>query len=309
MSEKPPMIAYHHDADGIASAVMYLKGKGFDFEDDGVVLYSPETFGDVSDNPDVVLDMTPTDPEWEGICFDHHPQHEDEYAYELVFADKPTAGVVYDEFKEEIPDEEKWKCVVGMSGDNQWEKTENEVWESNQELKAHSGWTYSSYGKLKWTEQPIYQMLSTLINAPARMGEVDMALEKLFDAESPVQILFDDYLRDCRDTIKSAMRDVEKDLKLVDLGSLVYIEYQSPYRLYVATKVFNTVGEKTTVSLNTNANKFSVRGPYAFSLAERLNEEKNINAGGHKGYCGGTYRDMSKKEFREIIISSSDIIG
>lgn len=304
--EEIPLISYHGDADGIASLVLYLKGKGLSLN--VVDYYCPSKFGDVGKNPDVVLDQTPKDSDWSGLCYDHHNQHPEERDYELVFDDIPTSGILYEEFKDVLDREDAWKVVIGIAGDGQPELVPQEIWEDYPILQTTSGWTKRNYGNLKYYTQPVYSMIKTLINAPARMGAEEVSFTTLWEATSPIDILFDETLRTYKKNLDKEMRSVEKKMKLIDMRDIAYAEYSSEMRLYINMDLKQSTG-KTAVILNTNNGKVSATGPQARSIADFLNE-KGVDAGGHQGYCGGHLPEtMTPKQFRELLFEFEGLNG
>ena len=105
-------LAVHHDADGIAAAVLLCKGLKLKPKD--VILHFPESFGDVTDE-DYVCDMCPTNPTYKGTVYDHHPGHPSKKNrdYKLIFDNVPAGVIVFNHFKKTIPKKDWWKCIVG----------------------------------------------------------------------------------------------------------------------------------------------------------------------------------------------------
>lgn len=301
--DKELKISFHGDADGITSAVLLLKGMDRDLSSEDIVTYSPKLFGDTSDNPDIILDQKPNNSTWEGLCYDHHPGHSEDRRYSLESSDKlPTSGLIYNKFRNKLPDSDKWKMAIGMDGDGQWDAVPSEVWKNNKFLRASTSLnSYQKYGNLNYNTRPVYSCLSTLINAPARLGGSNDALSIFYDARKPVDILFDDYLRECHGKVKKEMKQATNNMKLFEFDDIAYAEYGSEARLWV-TPQLRQESSDTTITLNTNSMKVSVRGPRAIELSKEFRRH-NISAGGHKGYCGAILPyDMTKSEFREIII-------
>jgi len=115
-------LALHDDADGVTSAVLmsyvFKINKVWapdDFGEWPVAPYKVQGQEQLELPPDVCVDMVPANPEWVGLAIDHHPNHppEGKRSYQLIYGEAPASVIVYTLFKELIPQEHRWKVVVG----------------------------------------------------------------------------------------------------------------------------------------------------------------------------------------------------
>jgi len=282
-------IATHQDADGISAAALYLHA--FDLDLDDVEINMPEEFGDVEDE-DVVLDMKPLNPDYEGTVYDHHLNHPKKRAYELHHMEIPAAGIVWKKHRKTIPKKHWWKVAIGMAGDGQTEKTPVKVIKKSPLLMERVLWTRQNYGKTIVTAVPIISTLSSPVNALCRTGKPMKALEMVYNAQTP----FDIYSKSAIEAKKAVRMEVEDVFK--GFGSyfpqpvrikdrFTICEYESDYRIggLVAIKL-NEADKSTVIALNRRNGTMSIRGILA-SYAVEILTENGMKAGGHAGFAGG----------------------
>jgi len=289
-------LACHNDADGLTSGVFLT----FVFKTAGV--FCPADFGKwpiVAQGqeipPDVCCDMIPFDPNWTGLAFDHHPGHppEDQRKYKLVWGNVPTSLVVFNTFKDVIPVEQRWKVAVGLVGDGQPELIPNEVWKSTPTLLEYYTRPYEKYGKLTFSSFPIYLSITSAINAACKIPENwYQAYQVLRKASTPYDIIEDKALLAAKEMVKTEEARVIREanpvnvygwLKLWTMSSKFQIERTLAFRAEEATHV-------TTLVINEETKRMSMRGPLAELVCEFLNQN-GVQIHGHPGFSGGTLKE------------------
>ena len=279
------MIVCHNDADGVTSAVLFLYANGLTLDD--VRVRVAEWFGQVQESDRFCFDMVPENPEWDGVNYDHHPQHPppDQRKYKLIWDVVPTSLIVYNKHKDEIPDEQKWKVVVGIVGDGQPELIPPEIFDMFPELTDEILWIRE--GKITFT-LPRYKLLSSGINSLMRVGNYEYALNLLYHAKRPDDLIFNEEAEKARNTIANECYKIAKNSKFVKLGNnIVYLEFES--NLDVTGRIASEWQDKlgyTVVAYNITKGKLSIRGDLALWVAGKL-RAAGVNVGGHPGYVGG----------------------
>jgi len=290
-------LAFHDDADGVSSAVLL----SYVFRIEKV--WAPEDFGEwplkpykiegqaeLELPPDACVDMVPSNPQWSGLCIDHHPLHppENERKYKLIFGDAPTAVIIYTLFKNVIPKEQKWKVAVGAVGDGQPELIPTEIWREYPVLLEEMVSSWDKYGKLETASYPIYFRLSSGINAMCKLPEKwYSAYTILRNAKSPWDLINDS-------SLKSAKEIVDEERARI-LRETTPIQLRNGIRLWVfesQTKIERTIAwelwdkdKRTVVALNKATGRGSIRGVLATLIYEHLNQH-GFKASGHPGFGG-----------------------
>lgn len=300
-------IRAHHDADGISATVLYLKSLGLELEDVEVVF--PARFGSYSVNTDVMIDMTPTDPYYDGICIDHHDQHpdEDEREYDLTYSEYPTSVAIYNNMP--VSEEEEWKVAVGAVGDASAEEIPGEIFARNSYLMDgySSVWTKYAGSQMGTNEVKCYKLTSSPINALARIHKEQEALEKLFEADKPQDIIFDKEIKKAKDRVQSEFQGIIKGVgksgehKIYEWGNIAFLQYESEFRMtgYLSARLHDEM-DKTMVVLDRNSGRGSIRGPLTNYVAYSLRQE-DFHVGGHGGACGLSVDEDRYVEFRETL--------
>lgn len=283
----------HDDADGIASAVLlthvFKTKKVFCPEDFGVW----DTLPDPANNyvpPDVVVDMVPQDPKWKGICFDHHPSHlpVEKRKYTLVWDEIPATGIIYNLFKESIPEDYRWKVAVGLVGDGQAQLIPVEIWKKYPVLLNGYSAPYEKYGRLSISKFPVYLRLSSHINAACKIPEKwYIAYQVLKNAKHPLDLFEDPALVACKATVNEEYKRVLKYSRPIDFPHVRI------WRINTVMKLERTIGwksenmdHKTTIVLNTQTKRISIRGVLSLVIYKEL-EKMGYKVNGHPGFGGG----------------------
>lgn len=298
--EKIKKVSTHRDPDGITAAVLLYKGLGLDPQK--VKLIFPKNFGDVSDNPDIVLDQSVLDKNWKGVCIDHHPPRfsEDERAFELIWDNVPASVVTYKVFEDTLSEEDKWKVVIGAEGDQQVNTIPRYLWNDYPEISFGTGYPKKMYGKLSIFPQRMYQLAKSLLSFAMRIGDVSTAFGVLYDATCIEDIIFNDYLYKCRETVTKEMNKViNYNLRVVNYPKVLYGEYCSKMSLWIPNEL-DKVTYKTIIALNKEKPSASIRGPLAQEIADKLTE-LGFNAGGHPGFCGVSIPSGQTEKFRQAV--------
>ena len=282
------LLASHRDSDGITSAVLLNKI--------GILngVFFPETFGDyISSNgkkATLMTDMIPIDSNIDIIVIDHHPDHPENHKYKLIFDAVPASLIVWRLVKHRLKPEDYWKVVVGLAGDGQPELTPIEIWEKYPILVEEWGSISESYGRIWHNAYPIYQLLSSYINAPCRMGLPAIAFKALNDADTPLDILMNKELKSAKEEIKKEVSRVIKEYPAITIKSITLWIIESDYSIgFLASRLESSRG-KTTIVYNKKNKTFSVRGSLATYIKHYFNKH-GIKAGGHAGFVGGNLNE------------------
>lgn len=312
--EQIEKLAMHDDADGLTSGVLLT----YAFKTKEVVC--PEDFGDWPINPDLAkgykpptacCDMIPKNPEWEGLCFDHHPGHPpvEQRKYKLVWGEVPATLVVFKTLKDLIPEDQWWKIAIGCVGDGQPELIPSSIWKRFPELLENYTSVWEQYGKLNFNEFPVYLRLSSNINAACKIPDKwYIAYQVLRAAKSPWQILEDPALLAAKRTIDDETKRVIKDSHAIDLNAhlrvwIVNTEFKIERTLAWRSE---EKSHKTTLVLNEKTNRVSMRGALSEFYCEEL-AKVGYNIHGHPGFSGGKLENIQTvmslyEELRKIRI-------
>jgi len=281
------MIFSHHDADGVASAVLLKKAESFN--DD---VWFPEEFGATTmgnTQASIMLDMRPNDPNWDGLCIDHHPDHPEQRNYDLIWDSKPATLIVYEKYKSAIPEEEAWKVVVGVCGDGQPELIPSEVWKKFPSLRYKRTLQFRGGN---FSQFPLYKLLSSLVNSACRINKAEVAFTELLNAKSPMQLFNSEILNKCKEDVKRAYNKIISEAIMMQQGDILLVEYYDDYRMegYVASSVYTsgTVDALCVIAHNLQSGAFSIRGDLT-NLVMELLREQGIETGGHAGFAGGNH--------------------
>lgn len=310
-----PAISVHPDADGLSSGSLLASAIGKSFQE--IDFLFPSQFGQTefdilrgaeekSLEPDVILDQAPLSPDYKGLVVDHHQGHEDSHEYDLVWSPHYcTARILYNSLEEEIPVSEQWKTSLGIAGDGGEDEVPTEIFIKAPELLAQTGYTYGrKYGsEIDYSPQFAFVMAKSLLNYGTRIGDYDMALNKLMNAGSVTDIIHDDQLLGAKKTVKGEIKNIygsNDQAKIEVYQYLAFIEYKSDYRLWIGNDLFSRTN-KTSIALNTKDHSFSIRGPLAQRIAEMLDQIEGIDAGGHLSYAGGSLFGKSDDFLRQQV--------
>jgi hypothetical protein len=286
-----PTLRCHWDADGITSAHF----ASFGIENSKVEVGNCEKeFGDTTGltRDDYILDMRPSDPNWEGNCIDHHLPHPEDRKYSLISEVYPATLITWKHFKDKIPKNEWFKIAVGLAGDGQPELIPNEVFQACPALlRRIKTSAYKSNYSRKWSvnKLPMYKLLSSGINALLRKGEYDIAYGILKSASSPQLLYNSEDARIAKLDIQNDLKTSISDSEIVTYGNLGLILYKSRYRMsgYVATVMEEALGGRTVMAINKRNGSLSLRGDLASYYKEKLKPLDYLIIDGHVKYMGG----------------------
>jgi len=290
-------LAFHDDADGVSSAVLL----SYIFKINKI--WAPEDFGEwpikpykvegqeqLEIPPDACVDMVPANPQWIGLCFDHHPGHppEGQRGYQLIHGDGPTAVVVYTLFRGVIPKDQRWKIVVGAVGDGQPELIPPEVWREFPVLLEETVTSWERYGKIETSNYPLYLRLSSGINAMCKLPEKWYnAYMALRNAKSPWDLINDTTLKSAKDIIDGERSKVYRETSPIQLRNGIRIwGFESPSKIErtVAWEMWDK-DKRTIVAINRTTARGSIRGTLATLVYEHLSQY-GFKASGHPGFGG-----------------------
>lgn len=294
-------LALHDDADGVSSAVLLsfaLKIRK---------VWAPEDFGEWpivtvenEEPPDACVDMVPANPDWAGFCIDHHPGHppEDKRKYRLIHGDVPTAVIVYELFKELIPEEQHWKVVVGAVGDGQPELIPPEIWLKFPILLEEAVSTWERYKKMETSTYPLYLRLSSGINAACKIPDQwYVAYSVLRNAKSPWDLLTDPSLKAAREYVDEERSRILQESSPIQLRNGIRLwpfESETKLERTLAFEMWETE-KRTTIAINLKTGRGSIRGTLATLIYQYL-QNKGYKASGHPGYGGLKLRKDQKFE-------------
>lgn len=295
-------LSVHDDADGLSSGILLT----YVFKTAEVM--APDVFGEVEDS-DVCVDMKPVDPNWPGLCFDHHPGHPDakDRKYKLVWGDEPATKIVYDTFKQYIPEKHHWKMAIGTAGDGRAELVPIEIWRKFPLLLSNHSAVYEKYGSLKLYPIPIYTRIISGINAACKIpGKWYSAYTILRASEDPLDILEDDAINLARRLVNEETRRVVKEHEVIELNDYIRAwVIESEYRIQrgLAWRA-EQLDHKTSVVLNSKTGAISIRGILAELICEELGK-KGYELGGHPGFSGGQLKEG--QDYKELLKALKDI--
>jgi len=293
----------HWDADGITSA--YLASFGIK---DSVVEIGDydKGFGDTSGltKEDYMLDMQPTNPEWDGVCIDHHLPHPEPHKYKLISdtEDTPATLLVWREYKDKIPKSEWWKIVIGLVGDGKGCLIPTEVFdECPTLLRRVKTSVYERYG-MKINQYPLYMLLSSCINAFLRKGDYDSAINLMKYADGPMTLYTSDDARRAKLDISNDYKLAVKDSEIIDYGIMQLIIYYSKNRMsgYIASRLQETLDNKTVMAINERNGSLSLRGDLAEYIKAKLEPLDYLEIGGHAGFMGGKLKKNHSKLIADL---------
>lgn len=287
-------IRCHWDADGLISG--YLTSFGVENPEIQVGEYS-KGFGATYDlgSDDYMVDMKPQDSDWDGDCIDHHPFHPPltERKYSLIWKKKPASILCWKKFKEDIPKDEWWKVAIGAVGDGQPEKIPFEVWDSEPELYLdHNTYISKKYGQWKTYSQPAYRLLSSAINAFARYGEFEIALDLIKDAREPTNIIESPLVKKQKNKLSNSRTgDFSKAIKnctIHSIGPMTLVVYDSKdARLsgYMASALEGSLDTGVVLAVNKSTGSLSLRGDMANYIQGKTKHLDYLTIAGHDGFC------------------------
>jgi hypothetical protein len=288
-------VSTHHDADGVASAVLFglaQKIENIEF---------PERFGEITETGDVkfnvCLDMKPFNPKWDGICFDHHPGHPEvkDRKYKLSFFDVPATLGIYNKFYDKIPKTERWKVAVGCVGDGQPELIPSSAIKAEPTLLDRVITVSERYGQLNTFDLPLYMRLSSPVNALCKIGNPYLAYQMLRDAKSPYEVFYDPKATKAKAELRSEETRITKTDNPLEIGDIIVWKVNTKYRITgtLGIKMWNKT-RRTTVIINEFTGSGSIRGVLTNLLIDELGDKYSV--GGHAGYAGFVFRDVPKED-------------
>jgi len=301
---EPLTVCSHFDADGCYSAALLstvFKIKKIHFPwifGDYSTIIEKEKGETVETLVDVALDLGPPLKDFKGIVIDHHPQTRDfmrsmspQYDDQIIYDDIPTTGLVYQLFRDKIPDKEKWKVAGGLVGDGQAAKMPIEIWDMFPILLETRGNIYKgTYGKFKDYPYPLYKHLSSPINAMCRNGDPETAYEIICRAKGPMDIITNPALLNDKTAIENEIKNVIKEgLTEQNIGyytSVVIINSKKRIESGICSALGGMDFSRTWIVANDGNKKFSIRGDLADYLGAKL-QAKGFSCGGHSGFWGG----------------------
>jgi single-stranded DNA-specific DHH superfamily exonuclease len=301
-----PLIATHHDSDGISGAVLLHHALG-----DARVRF-PHAFGDVKDKDDIVIDMAPIPASYSGYVIDHHPGYRHfgrDRDYNLIFDNKPASLITLETFRDYIPEQYMWKVLVGTVGDVSPEKTPNWVWKtcpSLFDICSRLGKPIRSVSddRIYPSSYPLYFMLSSPVNALARIGEPEMAFEKFLKMKDPIDVLRDNTFKIAQTRLRQEVARIYSEDRghIFNFGPIMYWEINSDLSMAgeLASREYETK-HITCVVLNAQRKRGSVRGVLCKYIRDNL-PKYNIN--GHDVAMGLSLRaDQDVNDFRKDLRS------
>lgn len=288
-------LAMHDDADGISSAVLlsyiFKIEKVWCPKDFGEWSLTPSTNEDGSLElvPDFCVDMVPANPKWSYTCIDHHNHPpKEQRSYDLIWGEVPTGLMIYDLFKAQLPEEQKWKCVVSAVGDVATEMIPPEIWRNNPSLLEETVSTYERYGKLETSRFPVYLRLTSGLNALCKMPDKwAIAYQTLRNAKTPIDLINDITLKNARQYLADEKARLYREFSPLQLrNGITFFDFQSKTKLErtLAWELWEK-DLKTVIAINNTTKRGSIRGVLATLVYEHLSS-KGFKCSGHPGAGG-----------------------
>lgn len=295
-SLEPITLACHDDADGLYSATLIRRL----FKVKNVSI--PKTFGDYATQSiygaapiktNIAVDLgAPLDVNYDGIVFDHHPDHPTERKYELIWETCPTGLVIYHAFKEMIKPEDTWLVIGSLCGDGQPELIPDEIWKYNPNLLQGRGYMKEYGGKIYAGAYPIFSSLSSGINSLHRLGFPEQALNLLDNVRDPMELLENAEIKDAQERVRQEEATVIKNKPVIEAVdkwiTLVRMRTSKPdIKLggIFGAKLASVDNSKTYIILNETSGDISIRGVFAKYVCNQLTR-MGYKAGGHAGFAG-----------------------
>ncbi len=301
--DSKPTIWYHHDPDGIVSAYFTH------FAYPNYIMKSTDAFGDTKNfkKGDIMVDMRPDNPNIDGLVIDHHPGHPSlaKRKYKLIWDTVPASFICWREFKDKIPKKNWWKLAIGVCGDGQPELIPFEVFETCPEL-LKTPKTYMAVKYNKWSASffPIYKGLSSAVNAYARFGELDMAMDLVKDANLPKDITTDPNVLTQKGRVKKAFSDAMDQSYMEPFGNsfyvIIYNSRQCRLSGYIASVLQGSFKHATVLAINKSNGSASMRGDLALYYRGKLKSIKELQIDGHPGFMGGRLNGTTDKLLKDI---------
>lgn len=305
----------HHDCDGLISGHFATFGIT-----DSEIDLTADTFGDTKGltKEDWMLDMKPNNPNWDGTCIDHHFPHPKERKYKLIpdipdeyfhYANAivPASLITFEYFKDKIPKEEWWKVAAGVCGDGQPELIPKEIFDMCPTLlKYVSTSLYQSYGQWKISTRPLYETLSSSLNAFLRKGEFEQAINIIKYSSTPLDIYNNDEVKMAKSDIRGDFTQAVKDADVFEFSNLAVVVFFSQYRMsgYIASSLQKELSGKTIMAVNKRDGSLSLRGSFASYYKNKLKPLSYLEIDGHAAFMGGKV----KKNYTKLISDMSELI-
>jgi len=311
LKEKEPLnVAFHRDADGCFSTSLLATIFKIKY------IYAPDKFQDYlyyleeqtnSKLPiSVAVDLGQSlHKEYKNLVIDHHAH--DEPWYPLIWDRIPTGLIIYNLFKDKIPENKKWYVVGALVGDGQPELIPDEIWDKYPELLETSHKLYETYGQLKFSRPfPIYKLLSSPINASCRLGNASEAVKQIVRAKHPKDILNNKAFLSDKETIDKERRRIISEYTPIDINhyvTVMVIESNAWMVGRIASELRNVDNTRTYIVINPRKEEMSIRGELAMYIGNKLNKS-GFKCGGHPGIIGATFsKNHSIRDFLNTLRS------
>ena len=287
----------HHDADGVSAVAMYILANN----ENPAYVYFPDIFGEFHDDTEIMIDMYPNKPDFKGLVIDHHPDIWQEKQFQLIHSDtKPASLIVFELFKNKIPEERWWFVAVGLTGDAADCLIPIEVHEKFPILRREVS-SSGKYGSAK--DLPLWKYLPGIINAYCKTGRPQDALNTLLYCQNPLDLFEDEEGWDLKQLLMQEINRVEKNLKFVEVAdSILLAAFYSDYNIggTIASRWHSSTG-KTIIIINKKDWSFNIRGDLTYWTIHLLRRKfPEINVGGHPVAAGGIMNpDIFKKLINE----------
>ena len=175
---------------------------------------------------------------------------------------------------------------MGLQGDGQPELMPEYLWEKFPELLEEVGDVKDQYGRLYLSTYPVYSLLSSYINALARIGMPYESFQILKTATDVYDILENPKLLEAKELLRKEVSRIVKSYKAIELRSIIIWFIETNYSLGFLASKLQASKTKTVIVVNKKDGKFSIRGALSSYLVWKL-RENGISAGGHRGFAGG----------------------
>jgi len=293
-------IVTHWDADGITSG--YFTSFAYPEYELTIGDYS-KGFGSTEGltKEDIMCDMRPSDPKWNGTCIDHHFPHSSDRKYKLIpdidnklyhYASDiiPATYIAWETFKDKIPKSEWWKICIGLGGDGALDLTPPEVFEECPMLLTPIKTSaYQSYGNWKINTYPLYSLLSSCMNSFLRKYDYESAIYAMKFCQSPMELYSLPDVQIAKREVKSDYETCIKDAEIYEFGGLVIVIFSSKFRMsgYVSSSLSSTFNGKTIMAINEKTGSVSLRGTLSPYYKHKLKDLDYLTLDGHNMYMGG----------------------
>ena len=143
-------------------------------------------------------------------------------------------------------------------------------------------------------------MLSSPINRLLKSGQPEEAIRLITEAKTPNDIMKDRKALQAKDLLKKERDSILGSCDVIPFNNLNVVLFYSKYRMQgEMASVIEGFNSTTTLAINTQSGRGSLRGELALYWKERLKPIKYLHIDGHPGFMGANIGKTNKETFVE----------